>query len=91
MTSIWSKKSARGRIPLSGKPSESKFNAISTPDSFLRVDGKVYALKKIKLGGLKPKEFDNSINEIRILASIENPYIICKLPTDRILSNFLSL
>lgn len=38
----------------------------------------MYALKKIKLGGLKPKEFDNSINEIRILASIENPYIICK-------------
>lgn len=41
------------------------------------MDGKIYALKKIKLGGLKPKEFDNSINEIRILASIENPYIIC--------------
>lgn len=44
-----------------------------------RQDDKIYALKKIKLGGLKPKELDNSINEIRILASIENPYIICRL------------
>ena len=39
-------------------------------------DEKVYALKKIKIMNLKPKEKHNSLNEVRILASIDNPNII---------------
>ena len=35
-----------------------------------------YALKKVKLSGLSDKEKENSINEVRILASINNPNII---------------
>ena len=41
-----------------------------------RIDGKYYALKKIIAHKLKPKERENQLNEIRILASIDNPYII---------------
>lgn len=56
----------------------------------MEVGGKIYALKKIKLAGLKPKEFDNSINEIRILASIENPFIVCNIRIGSFISRFLS-
>lgn len=41
-----------------------------------RIDGQFYALKKVLAHKLKPKERQNSLNEIRILASIDNPYII---------------
>jgi len=33
-------------------------------------------LKKVKLGQLKEKEKENALNEVRILASITDPYII---------------
>lgn len=39
-------------------------------------DGLVYALKKIKMGNLSDKEKENSLNEVRILASINHPHII---------------
>jgi len=39
-------------------------------------DGLVYALKKIKMGNLTEKEQENSLNEVRILASISHPHII---------------
>lgn len=39
-------------------------------------DRKVYALKKVKLGKLKEKEKANALNEVRILASINNPFVI---------------
>ena len=39
-------------------------------------DNKDYALKKVKMANLKLKEKENSLNEVRILASINNPYII---------------
>ncbi len=39
-------------------------------------DNYEYALKKVKLGQLNPKEKENALNEIRILASIEDPYIV---------------
>jgi len=35
-------------------------------------DGKEYALKKVRLAKLTDKEKDNSINEVRILASIKH-------------------
>ena len=39
-------------------------------------DQKEYALKKVKMIGLSEKEKENSINEVRIIASIRNPNII---------------
>ena len=41
-----------------------------------KTDGNIYALKKVYLNQLKEKEKDNSLNEIRILASINNKNII---------------
>jgi NIMA (never in mitosis gene a)-related kinase len=39
-------------------------------------DNTEYALKKVKLSNLSEKEQENALNEVRILASIQNPYII---------------
>lgn len=39
-------------------------------------DNHEYALKKVKLAGLTEKEKDNSLNEVRILASIQHPNMI---------------
>ena len=41
-----------------------------------KTDSKIYALKKVKLKNLKEKEKNNSLNEIRILASIKSPFVI---------------
>ena len=35
-----------------------------------------YALKKVNIKELNEKEKENALNEVRILASINNPYII---------------
>ena len=42
-----------------------------------RSDGEVYALKKVKLLNLSSKEKENALNEVRILASIRKPNVIC--------------
>ena len=34
-------------------------------------DGQEYALKKVRMGNLSAKEKENSVNEVRILASFE--------------------
>jgi serine/threonine protein kinase len=39
-------------------------------------DGQIYALKKVVMNKLKLKEKENSLNEIRILASISHPNVI---------------
>ena len=39
-------------------------------------DGQIYAMKKIKISGSNTKEIQNTLNEVRILASISSPYII---------------
>lgn len=39
-------------------------------------DQKEYSLKKVNLSGLSEKEKENSINEVRILASIKNPNVV---------------
>jgi len=39
-------------------------------------DGLYYALKKVKLHGLKDKEKAMALNEVRILASIQHPNVI---------------
>ncbi|CAD8042830.1 unnamed protein product [Paramecium primaurelia] len=39
-------------------------------------DNSDYALKKVNLTNLSDKEKQNALNEVRILASIKNPYII---------------
>lgn len=38
-----------------------------------KTNQQIYALKKVKVGGLSEKEKENALNEIRILASIKNP------------------
>ena len=40
-------------------------------------DNGQYALKKVKMGTLSDKEKENALNEVRILASIRNPNVIC--------------
>ena len=35
-----------------------------------------YFLNKVKLGKLSQKEKENALNEVRILASIDHPYIV---------------
>ena len=39
-------------------------------------DQKIYAMKKVNIGKLDPKAKNNALNEIRILASIDSPYIV---------------
>lgn len=41
-----------------------------------RVDNEIYALKKVRMTGMKEKEKENALNEIRILASLNDDYII---------------
>ena len=41
-----------------------------------REDIKIYALKKVKMKNLNQKEKINSLNEVRILASIKSPFVI---------------
>lgn len=40
------------------------------------VDGNIYALKKVKLLNLSEKEKLNALNEVRILASVKNNFVI---------------
>ena len=40
-------------------------------------DGQEYALKKVKIMNLSEKERENALNEVRILASIDNENIVC--------------
>ena len=39
-------------------------------------DNKIYALKKVKMKTLNEKEKNNSLNEVRIIASIKSPFVI---------------
>lgn len=39
-------------------------------------DNLIYALKKVRFGPLKEKEKENSLNEVRILASITHPNVV---------------
>ena len=39
-------------------------------------DGKIYALKKVKLQNLSSKEKENALNEVRILASVKSTFVI---------------
>ena len=36
-----------------------------------------YALKRVKMSNLNEKERENALNEIRIIASIRHPNVIC--------------
>ena len=40
------------------------------------VDGKTYALKKVKILNLSDKEKENALNEVRILASVKSNYVV---------------
>jgi len=39
-------------------------------------DRHIYALKKVRMQGLKDKEQSNALNEVRILASLDHPNIV---------------
>ena len=41
-----------------------------------KIDNQIYALKKVKLSKLKEKEKNNSLTEVRILASVQSKYVI---------------
>ena len=41
-----------------------------------KTDNQLYALKKVRMKSLSPKEKQNALNEVRILASIKSPYVI---------------
>ena len=41
-----------------------------------KADGAIYAMKKVKMGKLTGKEKDNSLNEVRILASVNHVNVI---------------
>lgn len=38
-------------------------------------DSTEYALKKVKIQSLSDREKENALNEVRILASIRNPFV----------------
>ena len=38
-------------------------------------DNQIYALKKVKIQNLSDREKENALNEVRILASIKNPFV----------------
>jgi len=51
--------------------------AYSTVSKVLRKsDGKIYALKKVKLSDQSEKDRENSLNEVRLLASFSHPGIV---------------
>ena len=41
-----------------------------------KIDNNIYALKKVKLLNLSEKEKQNSLNEVRLLASIKSNFVI---------------
>ena len=41
-----------------------------------KFDNEIYAMKKVRMVGMKEKEKLNALNEIRILASLNDEYII---------------
>ena len=40
------------------------------------IDNQIYALKKVKLLNLSEKEKENSLNEVRILASVKSNFVV---------------
>ena len=40
------------------------------------IDNEIYALKKVKLMNLSEKEKENSLNEVRILASVKSNFVV---------------
>ena len=40
------------------------------------VDGSVYVIKQVKILAMSRKEQEAAINEVRILASLDSPYVI---------------
>ena len=40
------------------------------------IDNQIYALKKVKLMNLSEKEKENSLNEVRILASVKSNFVV---------------
>jgi NIMA (never in mitosis gene a)-related kinase len=65
-----------------GKSPKLKFNVRVGDGSYSSVykvkrleDSLEYALKKVKIQNLSDREKENALNEVRILASIKNPFV----------------
>ena len=41
-----------------------------------RVDGQFYAVKQVAIKQLSPRDRENAVNEVRLLASVRHPNII---------------
>ena len=41
-----------------------------------KIDGQMYAIKKVQIASMNEKDRLNAINEVRILASIKHPNVI---------------
>jgi NIMA (never in mitosis gene a)-related kinase 1/4/5 len=41
-----------------------------------KLDGKLYALKQVRLTGLKPKDVDSALKEVRFLSTLGHPHVI---------------
>ena len=62
------------RFEVMGKIGEGAYSTVYTVKRL--EDEKIYALKKVKIKNLSSKEKENALNEVRILASVNSPYII---------------
>jgi len=62
------------RFKIIGKIGEGAYSTVYTVKRI--EDEKIYALKKVKIKKLSQKEKTNALNEVRILASVNSPYII---------------
>ena len=62
------------RFKVIGKIGEGAYSTVYTVKRI--EDEKIYALKKVKIKKLSNKEKNNALNEVRILASVNSPYII---------------
>ena len=62
------------RFKVIGKIGEGAYSTVYTVKRL--EDEKIYALKKVKIKKLSNKEKNNALNEVRILASVNSPYII---------------
>ena len=47
------------------------YRVIRKSDTVSNIPNKIYALKKVRMMNLSPKERENALNEVRILASIK--------------------
>lgn len=74
-----SKKSSINDFEMMGKLGEGSFGTVfkvRRRGNFYSVDNNIYVMKMIKISQMDKRGQQESINEVRILASLDNPYIV---------------